>query len=149
MMEDCALCSQSLEPVIAESDYWRLVLNTNQNLLGKCMLVLRRHLERVAELSPVEWATLHPQIAQATLAVDRLFKPEHFNYAFLQNQDRHIHMHIIPRYASPRMFMNTAFTDPDYPSHYAVPSPVRHLTTEQMLALAKQMQKVIGSIDAA
>jgi hypothetical protein len=39
-------------------------------------------------------------------------------YAFLQNQDRPVHLHVIPRYASARMFARRQFEDPDYPDHY-------------------------------
>lgn len=62
---------------------------------------------------------------QATAALRSLFAPDHFNYAFLQNQDRHVHLHVIPRYAAERSFAGEVFTDPDYPAHYAVPSPIR------------------------
>jgi hypothetical protein len=34
--ETCGLCRADLSPILAESTYWRLVLNRNQNLLGKC-----------------------------------------------------------------------------------------------------------------
>jgi hypothetical protein len=33
--ETCVLCSYALEPILAEGEQWRLVLNHNQDLLGK------------------------------------------------------------------------------------------------------------------
>jgi diadenosine tetraphosphate (Ap4A) HIT family hydrolase len=143
-MKQCNLCDTNLEPVIAESAYWRLVLNRNQNLLGKCFLALRRHLEVVPELSPAEWADLHEQLAQATQVLALAFQPDHFNYAFLQNQDRHIHLHIIPRYDEPRVFAGVTFDDSDYPSHYAVPAPSRYLTQGQFTALAEQLRQLFA-----
>jgi diadenosine tetraphosphate (Ap4A) HIT family hydrolase len=140
-MEQCSLCDPNLGPRIAESAHWRLVLNRNQNLLGKCFLALRRHLEAVAMLSPAEWADLHRQLARATQALSLAFQPAHFNYAFLQNQDRHVHLHIIPRYDEPRTFGGITFDDPDYPAHYAVPSPPRYLTQEQFTALAEWLRR--------
>ena len=53
--------------------------------------------------------------------VREAFAPDHFNYAFLQNQDRHVHLHVIPRYQSPRWLAGTEFKDADYPDHYRVP----------------------------
>jgi diadenosine tetraphosphate (Ap4A) HIT family hydrolase len=103
------------------------------------MLVLRRHLETVPDLTPAEWADLHTQLRQATALLTAAFAPDHFNYAFLQNQDRHIHLHIIPRYASPRNFSGLIFTDPDDPNHDAVPSPSRLLTPDQLSALATHL----------
>ena len=139
-MTDCSLCSPELAPQFAFSPFWRLSLNRNQNLLGKCFLVLRRHEEVVARLTPDEWLDLHSMLAAATVALRQRFQPDHFNYAFLQNQDRHVHLHIIPRYAAPRTFAGLTFDDPDYPAHYAVPSPPRFLPPQTMDALAASLR---------
>ena len=137
----CRLCDPDLGPIIAGSEHWQLVLNRNQNLLGKCFFVVRRHIEAVPALRPAEWADLHAEIARATDALTRAFRPDHFNYAFLQNQDRHVHLHVIPRYSDPRTFGNLTFTDPDYPSHYAVPAPVNHLPDAVFRALADALRQ--------
>ncbi len=136
-MSDCPLCSATLAPQIAVSPFWRLILNRNQNLLGKCFLVLRRHDEAVPNLTADEWLDLHWMLSAATSALQGAFQPDHFNYAFLQNQDRHVHLHIIPRYAAPRTFAGLTFDDPDYPAHYAVPAPARLLPTVMLDALAE------------
>lgn len=135
-METCSLCSPNLAPKIAESDYWTLILNHNQRFLGACFWVLRRHIESITELTSVEWADLHPQIIRATQALVQHFKPDHFNNVFLQNQDRHVHMHIFPRYAEPRLFAGAMFEDVDYPSHYSVPAEPHHLQPEQYEMIA-------------
>ena len=139
-MDACPVCT-GLTNIILESEYLRLALNRNQNLLGKCILVLRRHCEAVADLTPDEWADLQPQVKHATERLIRAFAPDHFNYAFLQNQDRHVHLHVIPRYGAERTFAGLVFADPDYPDHYAVPMPVRLLAPEQMAMLADYLQE--------
>ena len=126
-----------------ESKHWRLVVNRNQNLLGKCMLVLRRHLESVPELAPEEWVDLHPQVQKIHAALRLAFAPDHFNYAFLQNQDRHIHLHIIPRYASPRTVAGIVFEDPDYPAHYSVPGPTHILEQKDLVRIAEQLRRYL------
>lgn len=146
-MKECALCDPNLGPVIAASDHWQLVLNRNQNLLGKCFLALRRHLEAVPLLSPAEWTDLHQQLAQATEMLRLAFQPDHFNYAFLQNQDRHVHLHLIPRYQEPRRFADLVFEDPDYPGHYTVPAPTRHLAQSQVTALAEHLQQFFSAVN--
>lgn len=133
---DCVLCSDELSPILADSRSWRLVLNHNQNLIGKCMLVTRRHVEAVDQLTAMEWNDLRHQLRRATVALRQATQPDHFNYAFLQNQDRHVHLHIIPRYAVPRQIAGLRIDDPDYPGHYAVPAPDRRLTREQSENLA-------------
>jgi diadenosine tetraphosphate (Ap4A) HIT family hydrolase len=82
------------------------------------MVALLRHEEPVTALSPGEWAELQSEVEWVTERLRRAFSPDHFNYAFLQNSDRHIHLHVIPRYAQPRRFAYTEFSDPDYPGHY-------------------------------
>jgi diadenosine tetraphosphate (Ap4A) HIT family hydrolase len=57
-------------------------------------------------------------VTWSTEQLRRAFGPDHFNYAFLQNQDRHAHLHVIPRYASARVFAGIEFADPDWPDHY-------------------------------
>lgn len=54
----CLLCADELAPVLAEGELWRLILNRNQNLVGKCMLVTRRHVEAVDRLTAAEWEDL-------------------------------------------------------------------------------------------
>ncbi|HZQ35272.1 MAG TPA: HIT family protein [Dehalococcoidia bacterium] len=139
-MENCPLCSASLRPVLAEGEHWRLVLNYNQDLLGKCFLALRRHAESITLLSLDEWTELHRLIARATGALVDAFAPDHFNYAFLQNQDRHVHLHIIPRYASMRTSAGVSFHDPAYPGHYAVNEPALRLDEEHVAALAQLLR---------
>lgn len=146
----CSLCDPSLGPVITEGQYWRLVLNHNQNLLGKCFLAMRRHVEEIHNIAEDEWLELHREITAATNALALAFDPDHFNYAFLQNQDRHVHLHVIPRYASARMFAGRQFEDPDYPDHYAVPAPTIILPSEPTVALADELRRwlaVAGSTE--
>ena len=115
-MVECVLCKPELGPVVGESSCWRVVLNVNQNLLGKVMIVCRRHVEPVIELTADEWADLRSAMRDTNTALSTLFRPVHFNYAFLQNQDRHVHLHVLPRYDRVVSFGDGRFEDPDYPS---------------------------------
>jgi diadenosine tetraphosphate (Ap4A) HIT family hydrolase len=116
---NCILCTAPLEtPVIRESRYWRTVVNRNQNLLGKLFIVLRRHEETVASVTADEWDELREEIRWATERLRDAFAPDHFNYSFLMNVDRHVHLHVIPRYVGVRLFAGLEFSDPDYPDAY-------------------------------
>jgi diadenosine tetraphosphate (Ap4A) HIT family hydrolase len=116
---ECALCRpQLLTPVVRESAHWRIAINRNQNLLGKLLIALRRHEEAVAELTPAEWSELRDELRWAIGRLAGAFQPDHFNCAFLQNEDRHVHLHVIPRYARPRTCAGVEFGDPDWPGHY-------------------------------
>ena len=139
---DCPLCDSALGPGFFDSPYWRTVLNRNQNLLGKCFIALRRHVEAVTELTTDEWADLHVQISRSIRGLDALFGPDHVNLAFLQNQDRHVHLHVVPRYAGAREFADRTFTDPTYGDHYDPTAPPIPLTPDHSKALADRLRSV-------
>ena len=145
---ECSLCNPQLGPIIAEGTHWRLVLNHNQNLLGKCFLATRRHIEEVRNLTPEEWSELHTWLADTSNALVLAFQPDHFNYAFLQNLDRHVHLHIIPRYAGSRTFEDTTFTDPAYPDHYPVDAPPQRLQPGTESLLADHLRHLIHQVQA-
>jgi diadenosine tetraphosphate (Ap4A) HIT family hydrolase len=133
------------ETIIEHGSRWTIALNRNQNLLGKVMLVLNRPLEQVILLREDEWADLHLQMRRATLALTALFQPDHFNYAFLQNQDRQVHLHVIPRYAASRSFAGESFDDPDFPDHYHVPASPHTLSTEQSELLSTTIRRALSA----
>lgn len=143
----CVLCSDDLRPILADSMAWRLVLNRNQNLVGKSMLVARRHVEAVDQLSAEEWTDLRHQLGRITAALKQVAQPDHFNFAFLQNQDRHVHMHVIPRYARTRLVGGLRAEDPDYPDHYAVPAPNRPLAADRQEQLASLLRHALPEGD--
>lgn len=53
-MSECPLCRTLLTAVLAETPYWRTALNTNQQLLGQAIIVLKRHEASVAALTTPE-----------------------------------------------------------------------------------------------
>ena len=106
------------ETVIDERPHWTLAVNRNQNLLGKCMVVLRRPCTAVVELERVEWTDLHTELARLIPALDRLFGPDQVNLAFLMNLDAQVHLHVIPRYATEREWRGRRFTDPHWGSSF-------------------------------
>jgi mutator protein MutT len=116
---NCKLCNLE-KGVIYESIYWYVVLNRNQNHLGKTFLVLKRHLTDHWQMNDAEWMELRLIGARLKTVLGKLFQPDHFNYAFLQNQDSHVHLHIIPRYAEPRTFAGVRFFDGRLGEHYAL-----------------------------
>lgn len=122
-------------PVLRRGEHWLVALNRNQNLLGKAMIVLLRENELVTAVTAAEWTELHEHLVWTTRRLRDAFAPDHFNYAFLQNQDRQVHLHVVPRYASPREFAGLVFEDPDWPGHY-MPGVERLLESAAYAALA-------------
>jgi diadenosine tetraphosphate (Ap4A) HIT family hydrolase len=124
-MRDCSLCGE-MRGELRTTAHWRVVLNYNQDRLGKCFLVLDRHDEDVCNLTTKETNDLWVGLRRVKAALTACFGPEHFNYMFLMNQDRHVHLHMIPRYRTPR-----TFADVDFPvldsldgGRYIAPDPI-------------------------
>ena len=111
---------------IAQSECWTVVLNTNQSLLGRCFLVLRRPETDVTALTSDEILDLWAMVRRVKSALDQLWSPDHYNYAFLMNLDRQVHFHVIPRYRDGLTFAGLTFADPDFGSHYNL-DPARTL----------------------
>jgi diadenosine tetraphosphate (Ap4A) HIT family hydrolase len=131
---DCVLCRRPVDwPVVRESERWLTVVNRNQNLLGKTFIVLRRHEDDVVALTSDEWSDLHEEVRWVTERVKAAFAPDHFNYAFLMNLDRHVHLHVIPRYVGAREFSGLHFGDREYPDSYR-PTPASELASQDLIA---------------
>jgi hypothetical protein len=54
---------------------------------------------------------LRDELRRLVPALDRLFHPDQFNFAFLMNLDSQVHIHVVPRYASSRRWRDRIFTD--------------------------------------
>ena len=134
---NCALC-RKLEYPVFRGSHWIVSLNINQNLLGKVILVLNRHFEDVTGLSSEEWGALHDDLGRVRSAIDQLFAPDHYNFDFLMNVDPHVHLHVMPRYASSRNWLGEIFTD----SHFGTLFGTEHrrLPDEWMIALAEELR---------
>jgi diadenosine tetraphosphate (Ap4A) HIT family hydrolase len=141
MVTQCCLCLPNIEPVLHESPWWRVILNREQSLLGKSMVVVRRHAELLSELEPDEWSSLQMVAVQTTNAIRNAFAADLFNYAFLQNVDRHIHLHVLPRYGSVREFAGLTFHDDRFGDHYEVPAHPRFVASAELDAVADAVRR--------
>jgi len=128
--------SLRLDPasVIAADRLWTLAVNRNQNLLGKTMLVANRGVDSVGALRPDEWADLHDQVTRVTTPLDDLFRPDHYNYAFLMNADIQVHLHVIPRYREVRSWHGETFSDQHFGTLFG--TEVRLLNEDALASLA-------------
>lgn len=128
----------SPEGLIERGEMWTTAVNHNQNLLGKTMLVLNRPCDSVTGIGPGEWSDLHRQITRVVVSLDLLFQPDLYNYAFLMNEDRQVHLHVIPRYRSSRSWDGHDFDDPHWGSSFGPEQ--RPLPKEQIRRLREAIK---------
>ena len=117
ILDNCKLCHID-SGVIERGEYWTLVLNENQTLLGRCYFTLNRHETDFTSLAVAEQFALFEGLKRMKQALDTLFSPGHYNYVSLNNVEPHVHAHIIPRYAAWREFAGHRFSDGHLGAHY-------------------------------
>lgn len=123
---DCLLCQPLETCEVCSFLHWRVVVNYNQNKLGKCMICLNRHEEDICNLRPEEIAELWEVIRKVKTTLLACFQPDHFNYAFLMNRDAHVHLHVIPRYRRNRLFAEVEFQDNDEVTKVELPVHIQN-----------------------
>jgi diadenosine tetraphosphate (Ap4A) HIT family hydrolase len=85
---------------IADLDLSRVFLHEDQFFPGYVLLVLRRHVTELYDLSATERATLMEEVSRVAQALARVFRPVKMNYELLGNLVPHIHWHLVPRLAT-------------------------------------------------
>jgi diadenosine tetraphosphate (Ap4A) HIT family hydrolase len=96
---------------ILEFQHWRVELHGNQCYLGRCVVVLKRHVEDLTEIDNKEQKELFEVLKKVKIALSDAFGPDLLNYESLGNEVRHLHIHIIPRYSTPKKFAGINFID--------------------------------------
>lgn len=82
------------------------------------MLVARRHIERVVDLDEPAWEQLHPFVRVVTRRTREAFDLARFDLSFPGDEDRHVHLRLVPRYAEDVELDGGTFTDPGFPGRH-------------------------------
>jgi len=98
---------------ICEFGPWVLMLNHQQNFLGRTLAILKRHAVDFGEITPHELIPLLSAYRHWKAAIDKAFKPDKYNLALLGNEEYlhggHVHFHFVPRYRRPVTFASESF----------------------------------------
>jgi diadenosine tetraphosphate (Ap4A) HIT family hydrolase len=86
---------------IARTPQWDVVHSNNTSLPGWLVLVLRRHVNALADLTDDEAAALGPLVKAVSVALrDTVGCPKTYAVQFAESAShQHVHVHVIPRYA--------------------------------------------------
>jgi diadenosine tetraphosphate (Ap4A) HIT family hydrolase len=142
----CFICDGAI-PDLGSFRHWSVSVATEQNYLGKCIIALRRHEEDFLALRAEEREEMWEAARAVRDALARCFAPDRFNYQVLGNSVAHVHMHLTPRYQSPREFAEMTFRD----DHWGTwPFPVDHEVPPGFLkTLAETIAKEMPAKGAA
>ena len=129
-MESCSWCNLSEEDKqfqVYESTLWSAFLSDEQDYIGRCILVLKRHCGSLSELTDDEWKELHMLICKVEACLKTAFGAALCNWSCLMNSfykdsdpDPHLHIHVRPRYDKPVMLNENLYIDNEFGHHYAV-----------------------------
>lgn len=120
---NCTMCGNSEEfgrLKIREYEYWRIELHGSQYYLGRCIVILKRHVLDLFEINQDEREELFRIIPLLKDSIKKSFGSDMLNYSSLGNEVQHLHLHVIPRYKKTVKFAGREFKDEQWGSN---PSP--------------------------
>lgn len=98
---------------LQEYEKWFLILNHEQEFLGRTILILKAHKIDEVELTREEVLEKHEIYCKWHRAIKKAFNPDKFNQSQLGNEEHvhkgHLHWHFVPRYRSPIQFAGIDF----------------------------------------
>lgn len=117
MAECCGIWTAFGRPEgrVGGTTHWDVLVHPRQVTAGACVLVARRHVEALPDLTPEEGADLVAASGLLEGAVRVAFAHDKINYSALMMRDPHLHFHVFPRYAAPREVAGHAFEDAGWP----------------------------------
>lgn len=102
--------------ILKEYTHWILTVSFRQTTLGSYIILAKRPMERITELSDDELLELRlamSEMERVLLKADG-YKPDRFNYLQLGNSLHQLHFHGVPRYAKPRLYAEKEWIDQRY-----------------------------------
>lgn len=87
--------------LLREYEHWVVMLRPAQVTVGSLVLASREEAERLPDLSREAFVELKKAAGELESALARAFRYDRINYLMLMMVDRHVHYHVIPRYAAP------------------------------------------------
>ena len=129
-MEHCDWCDLSEEDrrfQLYESRSWSVFLADEQDLPGRCIVVLKRHCPSLSELTEEEWDELRELIRKTEACLKAVLGAALCNWSCLMNSfykdpapDPHLHIHVRPRYDKPVVLNGNTYIDSEFGHHYAL-----------------------------
>ena len=121
----CNLTDKDREYLLYENRNWSVYLADEQDYVGRCIVVLRRHCASLAELDDAEWDDLRSVIRLVENCLKSVLGADLCNWSCLMNDfykgkepDPHVHLHCRPRFRDPVVINGNAYADEEFGHHY-------------------------------
>ncbi|HEX9024348.1 MAG TPA: HIT family protein [Geobacteraceae bacterium] len=119
-MTPCPMCMKwedDKDLRIAELELCRVILNRDQFFPGYTFVVAKEHVTELFQLDRALRAELVEEVNTVAAALFHLFKPDKMNYELLGNMVPHMHWHLVPRFASDRLWPRPIWAEPHAELH--------------------------------
>lgn len=100
---------------VLESEYWTWSVRPVHSTLGAGILSLNRFCDSLGRISDDEGADLARVAKTIEAALADVTRPDKMNYIMLMMVDKHLHFHILPRYAETKTFASLEWVDSGWP----------------------------------
>ncbi|SRR5260370_5013537 len=105
-VQDCLFCEilqTRQREIVAENDLFLAFPDNFPVNPGHSLIVPKRHVTRLADLSPIEWKGLAEILIALQAKLNEELSPSGFNYGVNEGEAAgqtipHLHLHVIPRF---------------------------------------------------
>jgi diadenosine tetraphosphate (Ap4A) HIT family hydrolase len=101
--------------LVKEFDYWIICLREKQVTLGDAVILLKRQVQSIGEMTANESAEFASVISWYENKCVELFNADKFNYVVAMMKDNFVHYHAFPRYSKSVDFNGEEWIDQDWP----------------------------------
>lgn len=115
MPHDTLLKFNYPDTLLREYTHWTVLLRPKQVTVGSLVMVCNAEVTSLAEVSAEAFAELHTVTTDLEGVLKQAFAFDKINYLLLMMVDKHVHFHVIPRYATPRTACGVEFPDRAWP----------------------------------
>lgn len=112
-----------------------VVLSEDQFFHGWCLVIYKKHIIDLFDLSIGERAALEADVCIVSKGIQALFSPDIMNYAAFGNIIPHLHWNVMPRYKNDGLWGTPPW-----------PHEPKNLSTEEAVKLASEIRQAIGAI---
>lgn len=125
--------------LLKEYHHWVVLLRPKQVTLGSLVLACKEEATRMSEVSLEAFSELKTVTNDLEQTLQRLFHYDKINYLCLMMVDKHVHFHVLPRYATARLASGVEFIDAKWPTPPDVTQAV-DLSEAQFSTLLAQLR---------
>ncbi len=143
----CPFCNQNIinKQKIYESENFWVLYNFRPANKGQCLIVSKRHVNSLKELSDEELGEMIQLVKRISLKLEEYLKPIGFNYGFNEGlysgqAIEHFHFHILPRFEEDKEQRL-----PKYHLFHRDPATKRNLTDEEIAPFVEEFRRVFGN----